>query len=147
MPVMDKNGEQINVGDTVSSKSCGGKPEDAEKKGVKHPPKVLFEDQHGAWCVSPGIYTWKGRVVSENHYLILYKIDRMNEDLLHAVDNGYAFRHRGSWPRKVLCSRGRSRFAPTDCHLRFCCTDIIPGIAPMRKTMVLSGRVTATTAG
>lgn len=60
MPVMDKNGEQINVGDTVSSKSRGGKhagvvtdivetPEDAEKKGVKHPPKVLFEDQHGAY--------------------------------------------------------------------------------------------------
>ena len=60
MPVIDKNGEQINIGDTVSSKSRGGKhagvvtdivetPEDAEKKGVKHPPKDLFEDQHGAY--------------------------------------------------------------------------------------------------
>jgi transcription elongation factor len=58
MPVTDKNGEQINVGDTVSTKSRGGKragvvtdivetQKDAEKKSVKHPPKVLFVDQHG----------------------------------------------------------------------------------------------------
>jgi len=66
MPVTDKNGEQINVGDTVSSKIRGGKrtgevtdivetPEDAKKKGVKHPPKVLFEEQHGAYHPKYGV--------------------------------------------------------------------------------------------
>lgn len=56
--VNDKNGEAIKVGDTVSAKARGGKhtgqataivttKEDAEEKGVKNPPKVLYEDQHG----------------------------------------------------------------------------------------------------
>ncbi|KAL1841236.1 hypothetical protein VTJ49DRAFT_7304 [Mycothermus thermophilus] len=54
----DKNGEPINVGDHVFSRARGGAhegdvekivttKEEAEKEGVKHPPKVLFTDQHG----------------------------------------------------------------------------------------------------
>jgi len=60
--VTDKSGEQINVGDTVSSKSRGGKHtgvvtdimetlEDA-KEG---PSKVLFEDQHDAYHPKYGV--------------------------------------------------------------------------------------------
>ena len=60
--VKDKDGKLIHVGDTVSGKVRGGKhagevevvvtsQKEAAEKGVKHPPKVLIEDQHGA--VSP----------------------------------------------------------------------------------------------
>ncbi|TFK65126.1 hypothetical protein BDN72DRAFT_845897 [Pluteus cervinus] len=56
--VHDKNDEPIEVGDTVSTKFRGGKragvvkevvldEEEAAAKGVKHPPKVIFKDQHG----------------------------------------------------------------------------------------------------
>ncbi|GAB1317898.1 Hypervirulence associated protein TUDOR domain-containing protein [Madurella fahalii] len=54
----DKNGEPINEGDHVFARSRGGRhegevekivttEEDAKQEGVKHPPKVLFTDQHG----------------------------------------------------------------------------------------------------
>ncbi|KAK3313188.1 hypothetical protein B0H66DRAFT_387657 [Apodospora peruviana] len=54
----DKNSEPINVGDHVYTRARGGRHEgdvervvitekEAEKEGVKHPPKVLFTDQHG----------------------------------------------------------------------------------------------------
>ncbi|KAL2167535.1 hypothetical protein VTG60DRAFT_1121 [Thermothelomyces hinnuleus] len=54
----DKNNEPINVGDHVFARARGGShegdvekivtsKEDAEKEGVKHPPKVLYTDQHG----------------------------------------------------------------------------------------------------
>ncbi|KAK4032263.1 hypothetical protein C8A01DRAFT_41299 [Parachaetomium inaequale] len=54
----DKQGEPINEGDHVFARSRGGRhegevekivttKEEAEKEGVKHPPKVLFTDQHG----------------------------------------------------------------------------------------------------
>ncbi|KAK0710483.1 hypothetical protein B0T21DRAFT_416033 [Apiosordaria backusii] len=54
----DKNGEPIHEGDHVFARSRGGRHEgnvekivttekEAEKEGVKHPPKVLFTDQHG----------------------------------------------------------------------------------------------------
>ncbi|KXX74793.1 hypothetical protein MMYC01_203295 [Madurella mycetomatis] len=54
----DKNGEPINEGDHVFARSRGGRhegevekivttEEDAKEEGVKHPPKVLFTDQHG----------------------------------------------------------------------------------------------------
>lgn len=56
--IVDKNGEKINVGDTVSNRARGGRQygevekivrtaEEAEEEGVKNPPKVLFTDQHG----------------------------------------------------------------------------------------------------
>ncbi|KAL2163241.1 hypothetical protein VTH06DRAFT_5297 [Thermothelomyces fergusii] len=54
----DMNKEPINVGDHVYARSRGGRhegdvekivtsKEDAEEEGVKHPPKVLYTDQHG----------------------------------------------------------------------------------------------------
>ncbi|KAK4184297.1 hypothetical protein QBC35DRAFT_417286 [Podospora australis] len=50
----DKNGEPIHEGDHVFARSRGGRHEGevekvvtAEEEGVKHPPKVLFTDQHG----------------------------------------------------------------------------------------------------
>lgn len=54
----DKEGVPIRVGDVVSSKYRGGRhygkvidiaatKEQAEEKGVLHPPKVLFYSQHG----------------------------------------------------------------------------------------------------
>ncbi|SPQ24427.1 f674fb83-23b0-43b3-a18f-8c6045a6d6f0 [Thermothielavioides terrestris] len=56
--IKDKNAEPINEGDHVFARSRGGRhegevekivtsKEEAEKEGVKHPPKVLFTDQHG----------------------------------------------------------------------------------------------------
>ncbi|KAE9406086.1 hypothetical protein BT96DRAFT_972095 [Gymnopus androsaceus JB14] len=56
--VSDKQGNPIDVGDEVVTKMRGGKrqgvaedivmsEEEAKEKGVKHPPKVLFTDQHG----------------------------------------------------------------------------------------------------
>lgn len=56
--IIDKKGQQINVGDMVSNRARGGRQygevesivrtaEEAEKQGVKNPPKVLFTDQHG----------------------------------------------------------------------------------------------------
>nr|KAE8441274.1 hypothetical protein EG329_005540 [Helotiales sp. DMI_Dod_QoI] len=56
--IKDKHGEPITEGDTVFTKIRGGKregevdeivtsEEEAKKKNVKNPPKVLFEDQHG----------------------------------------------------------------------------------------------------
>ncbi|KAF7510957.1 hypothetical protein GJ744_005503 [Endocarpon pusillum] len=56
--VKDKTDAPINVSDEVSIKIRGGKREgevekivktdqEAEQEGVKNPPKVLFEDQHG----------------------------------------------------------------------------------------------------
>jgi len=53
-----KEGKTINVGDIVSGKARGGKhageveavvrsQKEASEKGVKNPPKVLIEDQHG----------------------------------------------------------------------------------------------------
>ncbi|KAG8752725.1 hypothetical protein FRC14_006755 [Serendipita sp. 396] len=58
--IVDKQGEPIEIGDEVATKMRGGKrtgivsdivasEEDADKKGVKNPPKVLFEDQHGEY--------------------------------------------------------------------------------------------------
>ncbi|KDR74625.1 hypothetical protein GALMADRAFT_70604 [Galerina marginata CBS 339.88] len=54
----DKLGHEISVGDHVYTKFRGGKregeveeivktAEEAEKAGVKNPPKILFKDQHG----------------------------------------------------------------------------------------------------
>jgi hypothetical protein len=56
--VKDKDGKVIKEGETVSGKIRGGKhvgqvdelvtsKEEAAKRGVKNPPKVLFTDQHG----------------------------------------------------------------------------------------------------
>ena len=56
--IIDKRGEPIEVGDIVSTKIRGGKrtgvvsdvvasKDEADEKGVKNPPKILFEDQHG----------------------------------------------------------------------------------------------------
>ncbi|KAG8834614.1 hypothetical protein FRC17_008095 [Serendipita sp. 399] len=56
--IVDKEGEPIEIGDEVATKMRGGKrtgvvadivtsKEEADRKGVKNPPKVLFEDQHG----------------------------------------------------------------------------------------------------
>ncbi|OBT46916.1 hypothetical protein VE00_02002 [Pseudogymnoascus sp. WSF 3629] len=56
--VQDRVGTPIQEGDTVFTKIRGGKREgeadkivldekDAKKEHVKHPPKVLFKDQHG----------------------------------------------------------------------------------------------------
>lgn len=56
--IVDKTGEPIEIGDEVATKIRGGKrtgvvadivatKEEADRKGVKNPPKVLFEDQHG----------------------------------------------------------------------------------------------------
>ncbi|KAJ9165164.1 hypothetical protein NKR19_g671 [Coniochaeta hoffmannii] len=56
--VKDKNGEPIKEGDGVFTKIRGGThtgtvekivttKEEAEKEGVKNPPKVLYTDQHG----------------------------------------------------------------------------------------------------
>jgi len=56
--VKDKEGKPIHVGETVSGKVRGGKhageveavvtsQKEAAEKGVKNPPKVLIEDQHG----------------------------------------------------------------------------------------------------
>ncbi|OIW26418.1 hypothetical protein CONLIGDRAFT_683401 [Coniochaeta ligniaria NRRL 30616] len=56
--VKDKNGEPIKEGDEVFTKIRGGThtgtvekivttKEEAEKEGVKNPPKVLYTDQHG----------------------------------------------------------------------------------------------------
>lgn len=61
--IVDKQGEPIHVGDTVSTRIRGGKrtgvvsdivetSEEADQKGVKNPPKVIFEDQHGAFAFS-----------------------------------------------------------------------------------------------
>ncbi|WWD19374.1 hypothetical protein CI109_103834 [Kwoniella shandongensis] len=55
--VKDKQGQTINVGDTVYTPFRGGKhegevsdivttKEEGEEKGVKNPPKVLFTDQN-----------------------------------------------------------------------------------------------------
>ncbi|KAF8638974.1 hypothetical protein AX17_001806 [Amanita inopinata Kibby_2008] len=56
--VHDRHGRPIHIGDIVSSRARGGKQcgkvtnivlteEEAQEKGVKHPPKVIFVDQHG----------------------------------------------------------------------------------------------------
>ncbi|KAL1881163.1 hypothetical protein VTK73DRAFT_4610 [Phialemonium thermophilum] len=56
--VRDKTGKPIHEGDSVFTKFRGGAHEgevrkivttegEAAKEGVKNPPKVLFEDQHG----------------------------------------------------------------------------------------------------
>ncbi|KAB5526308.1 hypothetical protein GE09DRAFT_365441 [Coniochaeta sp. 2T2.1] len=56
--IKDKNGEPIKEGDEVFTKIRGGThtgtvekivttKEEAEKEGVKNPPKVLYTDQHG----------------------------------------------------------------------------------------------------
>ncbi|KAF8902883.1 hypothetical protein CPB84DRAFT_1678414 [Gymnopilus junonius] len=56
--VYDKNGKEISPGDLVTIKIRGGHQEgrvekivhteaDAEKEDVKHPPKVIYVDQHG----------------------------------------------------------------------------------------------------
>ena len=61
--VKDKEGKTINVGDTVCGKVRGGKhageveavvtsQKEASEKGVKNPPKVLIEDQHGILSLS-----------------------------------------------------------------------------------------------
>ncbi len=69
--VNDKNDEPIKPGDTVSTKFRGGKragvvkevvldEEDAAAKGVhvKHPPKVMFKDQHGE-CTAHFVCYWR----------------------------------------------------------------------------------------
>ncbi|KAK4235817.1 hypothetical protein C8A03DRAFT_36328 [Achaetomium macrosporum] len=56
--IKDKSGEPIHEGDHVFARARGGRhegdvekivtsKEEAQKEGVKHPPKVLFTDQHG----------------------------------------------------------------------------------------------------
>ncbi|RFU27877.1 hypothetical protein B7463_g8471, partial [Scytalidium lignicola] len=56
--IVDNVGHNISVGDHVSIKIRGGHREgdvekivetekEAEEEGVKHPPKVIFHDQHG----------------------------------------------------------------------------------------------------
>ncbi|KAK4099099.1 hypothetical protein N658DRAFT_517540 [Parathielavia hyrcaniae] len=56
--IKDKNDEPIREGDHVFARSRGGRHEgevekvvssrdEAEKEGVKNPPKVLYTDQHG----------------------------------------------------------------------------------------------------
>ncbi|KFZ24283.1 hypothetical protein V502_01242 [Pseudogymnoascus sp. VKM F-4520 (FW-2644)] len=56
--VEDRTGTPIEEGDTVFTKIRGGKregeaykidmnEEEAKRDHVKHPPKVLFKDQHG----------------------------------------------------------------------------------------------------
>ncbi|RYP73445.1 hypothetical protein DL771_003617 [Monosporascus sp. 5C6A] len=56
--VRDKNGEPIKEGDHVYTRIRGGRHEgevekvvateaEAKEEGVKNPPKVLFQDQHG----------------------------------------------------------------------------------------------------
>ena len=59
--VRDKNNEPIHVGDLVSARARGGKhtgevreiimtkeqADEVKDIDVKHPPKVIFEDQHG----------------------------------------------------------------------------------------------------
>lgn len=60
--VYDKLGKAINVGDLVSTKYRGGmhagtvcdiayNEQQAEEKGVQHPPKVIYVDQHGALII------------------------------------------------------------------------------------------------
>jgi hypothetical protein len=55
--IKDKNGEPINEGDHVFARSRGGRhegdvekivtsKEDAEKEGVKHPPKVCIPSRY-----------------------------------------------------------------------------------------------------
>jgi hypothetical protein len=65
--VQDKTGKDIHEGETVSTKMRGGKrtgaveqvvlteeeAQDVEGVSVKHPPKVVFNDQHGkSWVQS-----------------------------------------------------------------------------------------------
>ncbi|KAK3998009.1 hypothetical protein QBC44DRAFT_314780 [Cladorrhinum sp. PSN332] len=56
--IKDKNGEPIREGDHVFARSRGGRhegdvenivttEEEAKEEDVKHPPKVLYTDQHG----------------------------------------------------------------------------------------------------
>ncbi|RMZ69416.1 phosphatidylserine decarboxylase [Pyrenophora seminiperda CCB06] len=56
--IVSKNGESISEGDHVYTRIRGGRhegnvekivttKEEADKEGVKHPPKVLFTDQKG----------------------------------------------------------------------------------------------------
>ncbi|KAF8313469.1 hypothetical protein DL93DRAFT_2137712 [Clavulina sp. PMI_390] len=56
--IRDKLGEEIDIGDEVSTRMRGGKrvgpvddivltQEEADAKGVKNPPKVILKDQHG----------------------------------------------------------------------------------------------------
>ena len=56
--VEDKLGEEINVGDEVSTRMRGGKrtgpvvditlmKQEAEEKSIKNPPKITLKDQHG----------------------------------------------------------------------------------------------------
>ncbi|KAK3939372.1 hypothetical protein QBC46DRAFT_315974 [Diplogelasinospora grovesii] len=58
LDIKDKYGKPIKEGDHVYTRIRGGRQEgdvykivtsqeEAEKEGVKHPPKVLFIDQHG----------------------------------------------------------------------------------------------------
>ncbi|UKZ88611.1 uncharacterized protein TrAFT101_004361 [Trichoderma asperellum] len=58
--VQDKEGKPIEEGDDVWTPIRGGKregevekvvytEEEAKKANVKHPPKVVFTDQHGHW--------------------------------------------------------------------------------------------------
>lgn len=58
--VKDKDSKVIHEGDTVSGKVRGGKhvgiveavittAKEASEHGVKNPPKVLIEDQHGIY--------------------------------------------------------------------------------------------------
>lgn len=60
--VEDKLGEEVNIGDEVSTRMRGGKragpvtditltKEEADEKGIKNPPKVTLKDQHGALFV------------------------------------------------------------------------------------------------
>lgn len=56
--IVDKEGVPIEIGDEVATRIRGGKrtgvvadmvetKEEADRKAVKNPPKILFEDQHG----------------------------------------------------------------------------------------------------
>ncbi|KAK4160860.1 hypothetical protein QBC43DRAFT_347036 [Cladorrhinum sp. PSN259] len=56
--IKDKNDEPIHEGDHVFARARGGRhegeverivttEEEAKEEGVKHPPKVLYTDQHG----------------------------------------------------------------------------------------------------
>jgi hypothetical protein len=67
--IIDKKGEPIEIGDEVATKIRGGKrtgvvadivatKEEADRKGVKNPPKVLFEDQHGKYSGHSRLRNW-----------------------------------------------------------------------------------------
>ena len=79
--VTDKNNEPIHEGEEVSGKIKGGRhvgqvqsvittENEANESGVKNPPKVVIEDQHGKFKYFLVFYTclthMKGHIVNRN---------------------------------------------------------------------------------